>query len=158
MTESKEPHGVPGVLELPAFAAVPGVTQPPDVRLLQIARDERLANAGTSAVSFARCNVAVARVRVGGRTEYLSAGNLPHKAGGIHSEEYLLAQVHDLRKRWQEVRVEQLYSERIPCAKICMPIIKERWPAAAVFYSVSIPLDPRDTSRAAALMRVYGLR
>ena len=145
-------------LRVPLAAPVPFMTiEPIDRRLLEIARDERAGNAGITPEAFARHNVAVARVRIDGNVDYLSAGNLPDRRGGVHSEEYLLSQVDTLQKQGRGVTMEQLYSERHPCRQICLPLIKGHWPGAAVFYSVDIPFDPAARTKAKALMRAYGL-
>ncbi len=128
-----------------------------DPRLLQIARDER-GRVGITEEAFARFNVAVMRIGVGARTDYLWASNLPDRVSGIHSEDYLLDQVQTRRREGETVVVEQLYSERKPCAQHCRPKIQYNWPHTPVFYSVNMPLNPRDRTRAHALMRQYGLR
>ncbi len=146
------------LMRVPRAAPVPFMPiQPIDRQLLEIARDERAANAGITLEAFARYNVAVARVRIDARVDYLSAGNLPDKKGGIHSEEYLLSQVDTLKRQGRQVALEQLYSERHPCRQVCLPLIKSHWPGAAVFYSVDIPFDPNARTKAKALMRAYGI-
>ena len=47
-------------------------------------------------------NVAVARVRIDGRLDYLDAGNIPGKtygaSRGLDSEQLILTQIHELKK------------------------------------------------------------
>jgi hypothetical protein len=137
----------------------------PTQQLLDVARAERVYNAGLTPNAFARVNVAVLQVRINGVLDYLSAGNLPDAQGGIHSEQYLLGQVDSLKSRMAAVQVEQLYSERIPCGNSlsgregCIGIVRKYWPGTAVFYSVGHqPAHPNDRTIADALRRAYGLR
>lgn len=133
-------------------------SSPLDPMLLDYARNERATKAGLTPEDFMRCNVAVVRVHVDGQKAFLTASNLPHADGGIHSEEFLLHQVATLRARARSVVVDQLYSERKPCREICRPLIERTWPGAAIFYSVSHHFNPKDRTRAEALMRAYDLR
>ena len=143
----------------PRHPRVTGPARPPlDPVLLDLARDERVHNAGTRLADFGRINVAVARVRVGKAVEYLAAGNLPHGEGGVHSEEYLVSQIEALRAPGRLVLLEQLYSERRPCPSVCRPLLQAYWPSAAVFYSVGwFPLRPFHRSKAEQLRSAWGL-
>jgi Xanthomonas XOO_2897-like deaminase/Domain of unknown function (DUF4157) len=124
--------------------------QAADTQLTAIARDVRITQAGVSREAFESINVATARVRVGDRIEYLSAGNSPGKM--MHSEDWILTQVDGLKKRMPQetVVIEQLYSERIPCGE-CLEKLT-RYTNAELFYTVS-----EYGKRATDLMRAYGL-
>lgn len=121
-----------------------------DRRLIELARDVRVSQAGITREAFSSYNVATARVRVGTRIEYLEAGNAPGAL--MHSEDFLLSQVDVLRRDnpGTTVVIEQLFSERIPCTE-CLSKL-QRLTNAELFYSVS-----EYGRRAADLMRAYGL-
>ena len=130
---------------------------PIDRKLLQLARDIRATQAGIRPENFREFNLAVARVRVDGRLEYLDAGNIPGKmfctSRGLDSEQLILTQIHGLKKQRKAVILEQLYSERIPC-KDCQDKLNHEFSEAAVFYTVP---ELRGQSRGESLMRAYGL-
>jgi hypothetical protein len=125
---------------------------PIDRKLLELARDVRATQAGIRPENFREFNVAIARVRIDGRLEYLDAGNIPGKMFGA-SRGLILTQIHALKKQQKAVILEQLYSERIPC-KDCQDKLNHEFSEAAVFYSVP---ELRGQSRGEALMRAYGL-
>ncbi|WP_148234260.1 nucleic acid/nucleotide deaminase domain-containing protein [Cellulomonas flavigena] len=122
-----------------------------DPRLLEMAKEARVTQAGISREAFASYNVATARVRVGTEIRYLDAGNSPGRL--MHSEDWLITQVEELRRVHgrESVALEQLFSERIPCGE-CLPKL-ERLFNAEVFYAVA-----KRGTRATDLMKAYGLR
>ena len=117
-----------------------------DPRLTEIARDVRATQTALTEQGFGR-NVAVARVKVNGQIQYLTAANMP---GGTHSEEYLYAQIRNLRG---DVRLEQLYTERIPCSDYCGPLLSGHFPSLQVYFTTRAKGGQK---RAAELMRAYG--
>lgn len=121
-----------------------------DPKLLELARDVRATQAGVTRQNFSQLNVATARVRVDGKVRYLDSGNL---RGGPHSEEWIHSQITQLSSKHREVRLEQLYSERIPCSGTCGPLLTREHSAAEIFFST------RKSGNAAAkeLMQNYGL-
>ena len=147
----------PPALALPKWSQMRTDVMPPiDLQLLERARAVRLC-AGITAEAFARFNIAVMRVRVGfnGPVEYLTACNEPYHEGGIHSEEFLRAQLFDARRTGRDLRPDMLYTERIPCNMVCRELVRLNWPSAGVYYSV----NERDESlsRGTTLMKRYGL-
>src|SRR5262249_29703222 len=87
-----------------------------DRTLLDKACDIRAAE-GATLENFTKYNVAVARVRVNGKIEYLDSANTP---GALHSEDWILVQIHKLKTgggpyRSADVVLESLYTERVPC-------------------------------------------
>jgi len=157
-------------LDPPRCVPAPGNSaQQPNPLLLTMARDERLYNAGLSEQAFIATNIATAKFLVSGRSEYIAAGNLPQnwtppgaarrESAGLHSEQYLLAQFDYLRARARGqggAFLVELYSERIPCFDLCMPLVKHHFPAADIFYSVR-SYSRELGSKAQQLMRAYGL-
>ena len=127
---------------------------PIDRRLLERAREIR-ATQGIRPEDFRNINVAVARVSIDGKLDYLDAGNIPARTfgarRGLDSEQVILAQIHELKRRGKKVILEQLYSERIPCPD-CTNKLNHEYPNTAIFYTVR-----ELRGRAAALMRAYGL-
>ncbi|MEM6566987.1 MAG: hypothetical protein AAF957_01160 [Planctomycetota bacterium] len=136
-----------------------------DPRLLDLARGERVLNAGLEGDDWYR-NVAVFRVRRGeGEPFFLEAGNSPsrHVAPGEwahHSEQHIL--LHQMRAlaggslTGTDLVVDQVYSERIPCRDCSALLASLRFcRGAAVFYSVRSPCGSR--GRADILRTQYGL-
>jgi hypothetical protein len=127
--------------------------------LLEQARDVRRTQAGIRPENFRETNVAVARVRINGKIDYLDAGNIPGKdfgaSRGLDSEQLILVQIQDLRRQGNKVVLEQLYSERIPCVT-CTNMLDQEHPTAEVFYTVPERRGLGQT-RGDALMRAYGL-
>ena len=121
-----------------------------DPKLVELAREARITQAGITREAFESVNVATARVRVGDTVQYLSAGNSPGRM--LHSEDWILTQVDALKKTagGRSVVVEQLYSERIPCRE-CLAKLSH-FTNTEMFYTVR-----EYGSRAADLMRAYGL-
>lgn len=127
-----------------------------DGKLVTLAREERIHNTDLSPDTF-RQNIAVFKVEVNGKIEYLSAANIP---GGKHSETLVVHQLETLSnsKSLKGVRILQVYSEREPCAGCgndlsgLKRILKQDFP---VFWTVSqkTPL----VRRATELMRQYGI-
>lgn len=154
------PNCSPAMLRRPAAHPMStNVSSLIDNALLDRAVNERSHNAGTSLEAFRHYNVAIIKAQVDGRTTFLEAGNFPQRYGGLmHSEEYLISQVHELGGN-DNVVVEQIYSERIPCWQNCMPKIRENWPHADVFYTVRsrIHIGPMEMSKARQLMVSYGV-
>lgn len=122
-----------------------------DPELVRLARDVRVTQAGVTRRAFQQHNVATARVRVDGQIRYLDSGNSSRAA---HSEEWLHAQVTELRRNHREVAVEQLYSERIPCRGTCGPLLDRQYPNAEIFYTTRAETA---AGRASELMERYGL-
>lgn len=122
-----------------------------DARLIEMAKETRVTQAGLSREAFGAYNVATARVRVGNEIRYLDAGNSPGQL--MHSEDWLITQVEELRKQHgrKNVVLEQLFSERIPCGE-CLPKLEHMF-NAEIFYSIA-----QRGSRAADLMKAYGVR
>lgn len=122
-----------------------------DARLVEMAKETRVTQAGISREAFGAYNVATARVRVGKEIRYLDAGNSPGQL--MHSEDWLITQVEGLRKQFgrKNVTLEQLFSERIPCGE-CLSKL-ERIFNAEIFYTVA-----QRGSRATDLMKAYGVR
>jgi hypothetical protein len=120
-----------------------------DKALVPMAREARITQAGITRAAFAEFNVASAKVRVGDTVHYLTAGNSPGRM--MHSEDWILSQVQDLKTRNPGVKVwmEQLYSERIPCEKCMEKLARTN---AELFYTVR-----EYGTRAADLMKAYGL-
>jgi hypothetical protein len=146
----------------------------PDPTLVDLAKYERIHNAGLTREAFHELNVAVAKVRINGDIEYLSAGSSPSvwgrkidvQEGGIvvgkrrkpirkqsHSEQYIDEQIQSLRESnpGKTVMLDQLYTERWPCRKICTPMLRKRYPEAQIFYTV------KGEGKGAQLMREYGV-
>ena len=134
----------------PVFAHVGNVSRVADPRLVQMAREARITQAGLTREAFSSVNVATARVRVGDSVQYLSSGNSPGRM--MHSEDWILTQVQELKRSsgGRSVVVEQLYSERIPCRE-CLGKL-QHLTNTDMFYTV------RERGRRAAdLMAAYGL-
>ena len=137
-----------------------------DPMLLQMAREERAANTSLDKYSDWIHNIAVFRVVDGaGGVDYLSAGNTPkgrdpiskvNRPVGIHSEAHILGQLELVRDLAAGSRVDQLYSERIPCSS-CSDYLKLSEPCrgALVFFSVPDRCGPQ--SKTAMLRMQYGL-
>lgn len=124
---------------------------PIDPKLLELAKESRATQAGTSRDAFRTNNVATARVRVDGEVRYLSTGNTP--GGGAHAEQWIDAQIHQLSRGGRRVVLEQLYSERIPCTGTCGPFLRDRYPDAQVYFTTSA----RGSARGRELREAYGL-
>ena len=120
-----------------------------DTSLVALAREARISQAGITKAAFSEFNVASARIRVGDTMHYLTAGNSPGKM--MHSEDWLLTQMQDLRRRNPNVKIylDQLYSERIPCKECLAKLASTN---AELFYTVR-----EYGNRAADLMKAYGL-
>jgi hypothetical protein len=127
--------------------------------LLERARDLRRTQAGIRPENFRETNVAVARVRINGKIDYLDAGNIRGQdfgaSRGLDSEQLILVQIQELRRQGNKVVLEQLYSERIPCLT-CTNMLDQEHPTAEVFYTVP-ERRALDQTRGDALMRAYGL-
>jgi hypothetical protein len=99
-------------------------------------------------------------VRIDNDVHYLDAGNIPGAvvgaSRGYDSEQLILTQVMELRKQRKNVRIEQLYSERIPCVT-CTKMLDDHFPEAAIFYTVPESRRLGEVTRGEALMRAYGL-
>lgn len=134
----------------PVFAHLRNVSKVADPKLVELAREARITQAGITRGAFESVNVATARVRVGDTVQYLSAGNSPGRM--MHSEDWILSQVDQLKRTspGKSIVVEQLYSERIPCRE-CLEKLTH-FTNTDMFYTVR-----EYGSRAADLMRAYGL-
>jgi hypothetical protein len=129
-----------------------------DAQLLSRARDFRAQHYLLNADDFANHNIAIARVKIDGNQQYIDLSNLPGRTlggtgGGIHSEQLLIGHLADLKKQ-RNVRLEQLYTERHPCAA-CASLLQTHFREAQVFYSVEEGV--RGAERGRLLMRIYGL-
>ena len=131
-----------------------------DQTLVATARELRATQAGVRLEDFSRTNIAVARVRIDGEVHYLDAGNIPASLVGAQrgydSEQLIVTQAVELRKQGREVRIEQLYSERIPCVT-CKEMLDTHFPDATIFYTVPESRRLGEITRGEALMRAYGL-
>jgi hypothetical protein len=138
-------------IRIPNVTSLTGSSAAFDRELVRRAAEIRATQAGLSAEAFSSYNVAVARVRTAsGDIVYLEAGNLP---GAAHSEEYILGQLRDRAMGFgRGARVEQLYSERIPCSN-CSDVIRRYFgESTEVFYTVG-----NQRNRGELLMQAYGL-
>ena len=126
-------------------------------RLAERAREIRATQAGIRADDFRQFNVAVAEVRINGRTELLDAGNVTGASlgggRGFDSEQLISQQVVELRRRGNQVEMVQLYSERIPC-RTCQEVLNTHFADTPIYYTVP---EMRGASRGEALMRAYGI-
>jgi hypothetical protein len=139
-----------GSIRIPRVARLAGSNGRMDAELIRRAAEIRATQAGLSLDAFTSYNVAVARVRTAnGEIVYLDAGNLP---GALHSEEYILAQLKERSYGFAGARVEQIFSERIPCSN-CDDIIRRYFGEGVdVFYAVG-----NQPNRGRLLMEAYGL-
>jgi Domain of unknown function (DUF4157)/Xanthomonas XOO_2897-like deaminase len=100
----------------------PGSKEALDPRIMEAVMAYRK---GPDGSDFRR-NFGAARVRFeDGTTEIIARANV---RGGPHSEEMILGVIHELRRAGHDpakVRVEQIFTERIPCAN-CMNEVIER--------------------------------
>lgn len=119
-----------------------------DARLLQEAWKYRY-GVGAAEEAFYR-NFMSARINVDGEIHYLTALNVPDSAW--HSESHLLDLVHEIRTKSggaKNVRVEQVLTERIPCAN-CTRMLDEQFSDTQIFYFVG-----KDANRAESLFEKY---
>ncbi|MDP1589999.1 MAG: polymorphic toxin-type HINT domain-containing protein [Prosthecobacter sp.] len=135
----------------------PLVHVPADPRLVQEARSYRAAE-GLLTPNGMQRNVAVAKVKIDGKTEFLRRHNEPflNGTGSMHSEELLAQQIKDLRREGHIVKVEELFTERIPCTETgcCRSVIRSEMVGARVYYWTS---GQATKSKAADLIIIYGL-
>lgn len=139
-------------ISAPSVTSLNGTLASLDRELIRRAMEYRATQAGITLEAFTNYNVAVARVRTAsGEVVYLEAGN--RGLGGAHSEEYILSQFESrVMGLGPGARLEQLYSERIPCGN-CSSIITRFFGAGTeIFYSVG-----NQRNRGQLLMRQYGL-
>jgi len=117
---------------------------------------------GLSYEAFAKFNIAIAKVDIDGSIQYLHAANLPKSVAGpanfpLHSEGYITEQIYKLKrinaKDNVEVKLLQLYTERIPCPD-CKRLLDNLFSEAAVYYTVK-KKAPRGMTKAAYLMEQY---
>jgi hypothetical protein len=141
------------------------VDVPVNPKLLERALDLRKTKYGVAAKDFKR-NVTVWEVTVDGKTQFLDAGNVPirdlnKKFGkgdvdvGFHSEAMLREEIRKLKRQGKDVKVKQIYTERICCAN-CRGLIDndDLLKNVPVFHSVN---ETKGMSRAEALMQSYGI-
>jgi hypothetical protein len=143
--------GLTGRINIPRVTSVSSYASAFDAELVRRAAEIRATQAGLTLDAFTSLNVAVARVRTAsGEIVYLEAGNLP---AGAHSEEYLLGQFRDRSLGLgQGARIEQLYSERIPCSN-CSDVIRRYFGQdVGIYYTVG-----NQPNRGELLMQAYGL-
>ena len=143
--------GLVGRINIPRVTSVRSYASTFDAELVRRAAEIRATQAGLTLDAFSSLNVAVARVRTAsGEIVYLEAGNLP---AGAHSEEYLLGQFRDRSLGLgQGARIEQLYSERIPCSN-CSDVIRRYFGQdVEIYYTVG-----NQPNRGELLMQAYGL-
>ncbi|HYV10614.1 MAG TPA: DUF4157 domain-containing protein [Pyrinomonadaceae bacterium] len=143
--------GLVGRIRIPRVASLRGSAATLDAEMVRRAAEIRATQAGLTLDAFSSLNVAVARVRTAsGEIVYLEAGNLP---AGAHSEEYLLGQFRDRALGLgQGARIEQLYSERIPCSN-CSDVIRRYFGQdVEIYYTVG-----NQPNRGELLMQAYGL-
>lgn len=113
---------------------------------------------GLSYKAFEQYNIAIAKVDISGRIEYLHAANLPKSLAGskrfpLHSEGDLTRQIYELKKKNRDVKLLQLYTERTPCPD-CKRLLDNYFSEAAVYYTVGKRAPFRRT-KAAYLMVQY---
>jgi hypothetical protein len=138
-------------IRIPKITSLKGSVSTFDKELVRRAAEIRETQAGVTLEAFKSSNVAVARVKTAsGEIVYIEAGNM---IGAAHSEEYILSQLKDSALGLgKDARVEQIYSERIPCAN-CGDVIKRYFGEdTAVFYTVG-----NQKNRGELLMKAYGL-
>jgi len=138
-------------IRIPKITSFTGSAAKFDAELVRKAAEIRATQAGLSLEAFTNYNVAVARVRTAnGSIVYLEAGNLP---GAAHSEEYILAQFKERTLGLGSgARVEQLYSERIPCSNCSSVISRFFGEGTEIYYTVGNQIN-----RGRLLMEAYGL-
>ena len=122
----------------------------PDGRLAARAKAFRERNGLLNRADLAGRNVAVAKIEVNGKEGFIEKASL----NGAHSEQLIEGRVLQLRAAGHDVKVKEIYSERIPCnANGCTAAINRSMPGAHVFFHTKNHGD-----RAASdLLRAYGL-
>jgi hypothetical protein len=122
----------------------------PDGRLAARAKAFRERNGLLNRADLAGRNVAVAKIEVNGKEGFIEKASL----NGAHSEQLIEGRVLQLRAAGHDVKVKEIYSERIPCnANGCTAAINRSMPGANVFFHTKNHGD-----RAASdLLRAYGL-
>lgn len=132
-----------------------------DPELQKRARDIRLTQTNLDLKSFQQTNIAVVSASINGVLQYFEAANLPRSESGvgegIHSEQYLLSQLDELKKSGDDIQIRQVYSERTPCST-CMNYLDQECPNVEIFYSVRTFDRHLNHSKAQQLMAAYGLR
>jgi hypothetical protein len=136
----------------------------PNPNLLQRALELRKTKYGVQASDFRR-NVTVWEVSIDGKRQFMDAGNIPiselnAKFGkgdvdvGLHSEALVRAEIHKLQKEGKQVKVHQIYTERICCTN-CKSLIDndDMLKNVPVFHSVN---ESKGT-RVETLMERYGI-
>ena len=120
-----------------------------DAELLNKAWAYRLSKAGSEEEAFFR-NFMAAKIEVNGTVHYSEGLNVAKSAW--HSENELQLLSRELRKEFgpnANIRVKQIYTERIPCSN-CMRFLDKEFPEAEIFYAVD-----READRADALFNYY---
>lgn len=120
---------------------------------------------GVEAKDFKR-NVTVWDVTIDGKRQFMDAGNVPiselnKKFGkgdvdvGFHSEPLLQGELQKLKKQGKDVKVNQIYTERICCAR-CREVLDydDMTKNTPVFHSVN---ETNGVARSDLLMERYGI-
>jgi len=129
----------------------------PDPRMVEEAKAFRIEQGLFTRAAMNR-NVAVAKVKVDGQTQFLRRENqpFPDGSGSVHSEERLGQDIADLRRNGHIVEVEELFTERIPCTETggCRKIISSHMQGANVFFWTT---GHAAKSKADDIANIYGL-
>jgi hypothetical protein len=113
---------VPNVLEI-RTAASTGEKLDDEIKALVV--QYRSSPNGSTTDAFNR-NYAAARIRFeNGQTTIVEALNRGSR--GHHSEEEILGLVDEIKKSGRNVRVEQIFSERVPCPNCMHEIIRKHF-------------------------------
>lgn len=153
-------------LEMKAYDDPGGIKKPKDTKLAEMVLDKRKKMVGTMKDSFSR-NIAAARIIVNegkpnAKVFYKISINRP---GDWHSEELMENIAYQVGPG--TARIDQLYTERIPCTQKCGPMVKRgrreeftyyQW--TQVYYTLPLQeIDPNKetVSRKEQLMKEYGL-
>ncbi|MGF1471655.1 MAG: hypothetical protein ACFB50_07940 [Rubrobacteraceae bacterium] len=153
----------PKALQLYRGRYTPQVRMDPKLAALACEIRATILPDGLSYEAFKKFNIAIAKVAIGRSIRYLHAANLPKSLAGstdfpLHSEGDLTKQIYKLKEKNYpkdvEVKLLQLYTERIPCPD-CKRLLDNLFSETAVYFTVGKKAPGGFSTKAIYLMKQY---